>query len=312
MSKPARDLAVGVACPVAVQPLADQRRAVAGLLEPGGHGVAAVLHPVPAVGVEVAPDAVVVRVLAGDEGRSRRAAERKRVDRAGERGPLPRQEPPDVGHELEVGASPCRRSSRRGCWADRRRWRPPGAPGLSAPRSPPAAPPRRASRSTAACGPKPSRCPCVALLPIALAARYTPVDRDRRRARRLTGARSRAPEAPRRSRPDPRAADSARAPEASRPARRDEARSRRRGRRWSPPDPGDPRRSSGDPPSRAPRRASARRSACARRDNGSVDAPGCARRRGRSATTDRRPPASRAGARSRKGRRTAGGRRARC
>ena len=46
-----------------------------------GQDVLALLHPVPAVGVELAGDVVVVGVLAGDEGRARRAAERKGVDR---------------------------------------------------------------------------------------------------------------------------------------------------------------------------------------------------------------------------------------
>ena len=99
-----RDLAVGVARAVAVQPLADQRRAVAGLLEPGREDVAAVLHPVPAVRVEVAADAVVVGVLAGDEGRPRRAAERERVDRVGERRALRRRAAADVRHLRDVGA----------------------------------------------------------------------------------------------------------------------------------------------------------------------------------------------------------------
>ena len=70
-------LAVRVLGAVAVQPLADQGGAVARLLQPPRQRVGAALHAVPAVRVEVARDAVVVRVLAGDERRPGRTAERK-------------------------------------------------------------------------------------------------------------------------------------------------------------------------------------------------------------------------------------------
>ena len=88
---------------VAVQPLADQGGPVAGLLQPGGEGVAPVLHPVPPVGVEVAGDAVVVGVLAGDEGRPGRAAEREGVDRVGEAGAPGGEQLAHVRHVGDVG-----------------------------------------------------------------------------------------------------------------------------------------------------------------------------------------------------------------
>ncbi len=98
-----RDLAVGVERAVAVEPLADQRGAVAGPLQPPRQDVVPVLHAVPAVGVEVAHDTVVVGVLAGDEGRPRRAAQREGVDRVGERRPPRGEQAPDVRHLRDVG-----------------------------------------------------------------------------------------------------------------------------------------------------------------------------------------------------------------
>ncbi len=88
---------------VAVQPLADQRGPVAGVVEPRRQDVPAVVHAVPAVGVKVALDPMVVRVLAGDEGCAGRAAEREGVNRVVERGALLCQQPPHVRHQLDVG-----------------------------------------------------------------------------------------------------------------------------------------------------------------------------------------------------------------
>ena len=103
MSNPFGTSPCSVAGPVAVQPLADQRRAVARVLQPRRQGVAAALHAVPAIGIEVPGDAVVVGVLAGDERGPRRAAERKRVDRVCEGGSLRRQQLPGLRHQREVG-----------------------------------------------------------------------------------------------------------------------------------------------------------------------------------------------------------------
>ena len=97
-----RDLPVGVQRSVAVQPLPDKRGPVAVGLQPGGQGVGAIRHAIPAVGVEVPCDSVVVGVLAGDERRPRRAAEGERVDRIGELRPLVHEQLPDVWHELQV------------------------------------------------------------------------------------------------------------------------------------------------------------------------------------------------------------------
>src|SRR6185436_14628180 len=52
-----RHLAVRIEGSVSVEPFADQRGAVSGLLEPGRHGVAAIAHAVPAIGIEVAAHA---------------------------------------------------------------------------------------------------------------------------------------------------------------------------------------------------------------------------------------------------------------
>ena len=71
-------------------------------------------------GVEVAADAVVVRVLAGDEGRPRRAAEREGVDRVRERRSPGRRAAGGRSASARGRPPPCRRSSRRGCSGARR------------------------------------------------------------------------------------------------------------------------------------------------------------------------------------------------
>ena len=76
---------------VVVQILADQRRVVAGVLQPDGEVVVTVegLEALEAaVRARVAPHAVVVGVLAGEEGRARRAAERVVDEAVRERRPL--------------------------------------------------------------------------------------------------------------------------------------------------------------------------------------------------------------------------------
>ena len=88
---------------VTVQPLSDHPRAVARLLKPSREDVATVFHSVPAVGVEVADDLVVVGVLAGDEGRARRAAERERINRVGEARATVGEQLLDVWHMDEIG-----------------------------------------------------------------------------------------------------------------------------------------------------------------------------------------------------------------
>ena len=62
---------------VAVQVLADQPRVVAGALQPDGQGLVAAQDVEATLRGDVVEHPVVVRVLAGEEGRPRRAAERK-------------------------------------------------------------------------------------------------------------------------------------------------------------------------------------------------------------------------------------------
>ena len=96
------NLTVRVERAVAVEPLSDQGGGVARPLQPGRQRVAAPLHPVPAIWVEVAADAVVMCVLTRDEGRASGATEREGVDRVGEARAPRRQQTPDVRHQRHV------------------------------------------------------------------------------------------------------------------------------------------------------------------------------------------------------------------
>ena len=88
-----------IPAPVAVQVLAEVGGVVAGLLEPDGQRVRVVELRVAAARRGVAHDAVVVRVLAGEERRARGAAERVRDEALGEGRPAVAQESPHVRHD---------------------------------------------------------------------------------------------------------------------------------------------------------------------------------------------------------------------
>ena len=90
-----------VRAPVAVQVLAEVGRVVAGLLEPDGERVRVVELRVAAARRRVPHDAVVVGVLAGEEGRAGRAAERVRDEAVGERRAAVAQEALHVRHDAE-------------------------------------------------------------------------------------------------------------------------------------------------------------------------------------------------------------------
>ncbi len=87
---------------VLVQLLADVRGAVARLLEPDAERVGEVELRVAALGQVVVEHAVVVRVLAAQEGRPRRAAERIRGERVRERRPAIAEQPVRERHRLHV------------------------------------------------------------------------------------------------------------------------------------------------------------------------------------------------------------------
>ena len=96
---PARRDLLGRSRAVPVQVLADVDRLVAGALEPDGKRVRRVELVVAAVRRRVAPDAVVVRVLAREEGRARRAAERVRDEAVVERDALVGEQRLHVRHD---------------------------------------------------------------------------------------------------------------------------------------------------------------------------------------------------------------------
>ena len=91
--------------PVVVQPLADQGRVVAGLVEPDREDVLGVAQGLiaAAVALLVVDHAVVVGVLAGDPGGARGAAEGEGDDAAGEAGAAVDQQPVDLRHHPQRG-----------------------------------------------------------------------------------------------------------------------------------------------------------------------------------------------------------------
>ena len=95
-----RDLVL-VEVAVSVQVLADVDRLVARALEPDGKGVLVVQRVVAAVGRLVREHAVVVGVLAGEEGGAGRAAERERREAVVEGRSLGDEQPLDVLHDAD-------------------------------------------------------------------------------------------------------------------------------------------------------------------------------------------------------------------
>ena len=122
--------------PVAVQELADVERAIPGALEPEREVVARVELAVAADGRPVAEHAVVVGVLAGEEGGARRAAERERHEAAREGGAAARRSGRARSASPAATRASGRRSSGPGRWdaAGLGRPRCPRAPGARAPR----------------------------------------------------------------------------------------------------------------------------------------------------------------------------------
>jgi len=91
-----------VAGPVAVEELADEARAVAGVAEPRARLVGRVEGLEPAVDAAVVLDAVVLGVLAGGQLGARRAAQRVRRDGVGELHPLVGEQAARDRHVVEV------------------------------------------------------------------------------------------------------------------------------------------------------------------------------------------------------------------
>ena len=87
----------------AVEVLAEERGAVAGVLQPVRQPIARRQSPVAAVGARVGPHAVVVGLLPGQQGGPRRAAPRVGGQALVEGSPRPPQQPTGAGHPREVG-----------------------------------------------------------------------------------------------------------------------------------------------------------------------------------------------------------------
>ena len=87
---------------VAIEVLADEGGAVAGVVEPGGHGRLLVAEAVEgresAILADIAEDTVIVRVLPTQDRGARGTAERRRDEGVGEREPLRGEERLHVGH----------------------------------------------------------------------------------------------------------------------------------------------------------------------------------------------------------------------
>ena len=98
LAPPGRYLAYRLARPVAVEELADEGGAIAGVRQPHGEGVIAVEALVPAARPCVVAHAVVVRVLTRKEGGPRRAAEREAHECVIERGAALADQPPGERH----------------------------------------------------------------------------------------------------------------------------------------------------------------------------------------------------------------------